>query len=316
MIEEKRSRMPESMLVHKYKELENCCLCPRDCGADRAHGQTGFCGQTIDIRAARAALHMWEEPCISGTTGSGTVFFSGCCLHCVFCQNHTIANGQRGKMISVERLADIFLDLQEKRASNINLVTAGHFAPQVAEALRLAKEKGLRIPVVYNSSGYESVQTLKRLEGLIDIYLPDFKYWSAETAKRYSNAADYRKIAKEAVAEMVRQVKGPVFEADLLKRGVIVRHLLLPGHVKEAKEIVRYLYETYGNRIYISLMNQYTPIEGIAEQGYPELARRVTRREYEKVIDFALEIGVENGYIQEGETAKESFIPDFDNTGI
>ncbi len=308
--------MSESMPIHKYEQLENCRLCPRECQTDRMRGQAGYCGQTAEIKAARAALHMWEEPCISGAAGSGAVFFSGCSMHCVFCQNYNIANGQQGKTISVERLADIFLELQQQQAANINLVTAGHFVPQVAHGIRLAKKNGLSIPVVYNSSGYETVPALRMLDGLVDIYLPDFKYWSAETAKRYSNAPDYPSVVKDAVAEMVRQTGEAVFEADMLKRGVIVRHLLLPGHVKEAKEIIRYLHETYGNLIYISIMNQYTPMDHIAGGGYSELARRVTGREYEKVIDFALELGVENGFIQEGNTAKESFIPDFDDTGI
>lgn len=314
-----------------------CDICPRNCQADR-RVSFGYCGGTDQIKVARAALHFWEEPCLSGTSGSGTVFFSGCSMHCVFCQNHEIANGQAGQEISVERLAEIFLELQEQNANNINLVTAGHFTPAVVRALLLAREQGLAIPVVYNSSGYESVETLKMLEGLVDVYLPDFKYWEAETAGRYSNAPDYPQVAKAAIAEMVRQVGKPVFagkkewlaenakkngigqeaaqEECLLVKGVLVRHLILPGHTKESKAIIKYLLETYGDQIYISIMNQYTPMPGIAERGFPELNRKVTRREYEKVIDYAIELGLENGFIQEGETAKESFIPAFDGFGV
>lgn len=307
----------ENRIISCKKELlRNCKLCPRNCGTDRLAGERGYCGQTAELTAARAALHMWEEPCISGNCGSGTVFFTGCALHCVFCQNGKIANGQLGKLLSVERLAEIFLELQEQGAANINLVTAGHFVPQVIAALDRAKAKGLHLPVVYNTSGYEKVENLRLLEGYVDIYLPDFKYWEPETAQNYSHAPDYPEFAKAAIAEMVRQTGAPVFEGDMLKRGTVVRHLLLPGHVREAKQIISYLHETYGNQIYISIMNQYTPMEGIETAGYPELARKVTSREYEKVLDHAINIGVENGFMQEGGTASESFIPDFECQGI
>lgn len=321
--------------------LGECHLCPRDCKVDRRK-TAGYCGAKDTVKVARAALHFWEEPCVSGTKGSGTVFFSGCPMHCVFCQNQDIANGSAGKEITVERLAEIFLELQEKGANNINLVTAGHYAPQVVAALRMAKhglyepdipenKRVLKIPVVYNSSGYETVETLKLLDGLVDIYLPDFKYWEEETAKRYSNAPDYPNVVKSAIAEMIRQVGEPVFYSIghrnensettvdgefLLNRGVIVRHLILPGHTKESKDILQYLYETYGNQIYISIMNQYTPMEGIVQNGYPELGRKITKREYDKVIDYAIELGIEQAFIQEGETAKESFIPAFDGEGV
>ena len=295
--------------------MDTCNICPRNCKVNR-DVQAGYCGMTHELKAARAALHFWEEPCFSGTNGSGTVFFSGCPLHCVFCQNQSIANGQAGKYLTVERLAEIFLELQEQGANNINLVTAGHFAPAVAEALKLAKSQGMTLPVLYNSSGYESVEALKSLEGLIDIYLPDFKYWELETAGRYSNAPDYPEVARAAIAEMVRQVGEPVFELELMKKGVLVRHLILPGHISESKKILEYLIQTYGNQIYISIMNQYTPMADIEKRGFPELNRRVTDREYDKVIDFCLDLGLEQGFIQEGETAQESFIPAFDGFGI
>lgn len=295
-----------------------CTLCPRNCAVDRDAGERGVCGQTNELKVARAALHFWEEPCISGENGSGTVFFSGCSLHCVFCQNEAIANGTVGKVISVARLSEIFLELQEKGANNINLVTPGHFVPQIKEALILAKKNGLDLPIVYNTSSYESLETIKSLDGLIDIYLPDFKYMSSELSKKYSHAADYARVVKENLAEMVRQTGTPVFDEDgeegLLKRGTVVRHLLLPGCLSDSKEVIRYLYETYGNQIYISIMSQFTPLPQI--KAYPELNRKVTEEEYEELVDYAIELGVEQGFIQEGDVAEDSFIPDFNCEGV
>ena len=312
-------RIKENMNI-----LKDCTLCPRNCHADRFEGQRGRCHETAEIVAARAALHMWEEPCISGDAGSGAVFFSGCSMGCIFCQNHNIAEAKAGKTITVERLSEIFLELQEKGANNINLVTPGHFAPQITEALRRAKKEGLRLPVVYNTSSYESADTIKSLEGLVDIYLPDFKYISPALSAKYSHAPDYADVAKAAVAEMVRQCPRPVFDGDeaedpieeglLMRQGVIVRHLLLPGCTRDSKAVIKYLYETYGNQIYLSIMNQYTPLENVS--AYPELNRKVTDEEYEEVVDYAIGLGVEQGFIQEGETAKESFIPAFDGEGV
>lgn len=294
-----------------------CTLCPRNCAVDRRNGEKGICGQTAELKIARAALHFWEEPCISGTAGSGTVFFSGCSLHCVFCQNEPIANGTVGKIITVERLSEIFLELERQGAHNINLVTPGHFIPQIKEALLLAKEKGLTVPIVYNTSSYESVEALKCLEGLVDIYLPDFKYMSSELSAKYSHASDYSVMAKAAIAEMVRQTGMPVFdeqgEEGLLKRGTVVRHLTLPGCMEDSKEILNYLHTTYGDKIYISIMNQFTPLENVA--AFPELNRKITEEEYDELIDYAIDLGIEQGFIQEGETAEESFIPDFDCKG-
>ncbi|MDO4293991.1 MAG: radical SAM protein [Eubacteriales bacterium] len=324
--------------------LATCALCPRNCRVNRLAGQTGYCGQGGRIRAARAALHFWEEPCISGKNGSGAVFFSGCPMRCVFCQNHDIAAGRAGQEIGGERLAEIFLELQEKGAVNINLVTPTHFVPLIVPALERAKRGGLSIPVVYNTSSYEKVSTLRLLEGLVDIYLPDFKYVSSELSERYSNAPDYFETAKAAVGEMVRQVGEPVFggpdgqlysaeqmnlacgeepeeareDADfLMKKGVIVRHLALPGQEDDSRRVIRYLLDAYGDKIYISLMNQYTPMPAVrGRRDLGELGRRLTDAEYERLIDFALESGIENGFIQEGETAKESFIPAFDGEGL
>ncbi len=295
--------------------LKECHLCPRNCGVDRLAGQKGFCGVDAGIMVARAALHMWEEPCISGKEGSGAVFFSGCSLGCAFCQNRTISKGQSGKVITVEHLAELFLDLQAQKANNINLVTAGHFLPQVREALILAKEQGLTIPVVYNSSGYEKAEMLRYLEGLVDIYLPDLKYLEADLAGKYSHAKDYPEVAMKALEEMVRQVRTPEFdERGMMKKGVIVRHLLLPGHVRNSKKVLEYLYGTYGDQIYISLMNQYTPMPAMKDD--PQLSRKVTDREYDRLLDHAISFGVTNCFIQEGETAKESFIPEFNGEGI
>ena len=296
--------------------MSDCTLCPRRCHANRAAGQTGFCGQTAQLRAARAALHFWEEPCISGDCGSGTVFFSGCSLQCIFCQNHEIALGESGKAISVERLSQIFLELQEKGAANINLVTAGHFIPQVCRALELSKADGLSIPIVYNTGSYEEAASLRLLEGLVDIWLPDLKYFSGDLSARYSSAPDYFQVATAAIAEMFRQTPAAVFDSGtgLMRRGIIVRHLMLPGQAADSKKILRYLHTTYGDAIYISIMNQYTPLAGVS--GLPELNRRVTPEEYRRVLDFADRIGIENGFMQEDGTAAESFIPPFDYEGV
>ena len=307
-----------------------CMLCPRNCNVDRNAGKTGYCGMDSRLFAARAALHMWEEPVISGKNGSGAVFFSGCPLRCVFCQNYNIAMGKSGKEISVDRLVEIFFELKEKGANNINLVTPTHYLPQLREALLRAKEKKLGLPVIYNTGSYEKPESLRLLEGLVDVYLPDLKYLSSELGKRYSNAGDYFDIASRAIREMFRQVGTPVFyregnpseeleydggeENILIKRGVIIRHLVLPGGVEDSKKIVGYLRDTYGDNVYISIMNQYTPTGDIC--GYPELMRKVTEEEYEEVLDYAIDIGVEKGFIQEGDTAEESFIPAFDNEGI
>ena len=278
----------------------------------------GYCMMEDGIYLARAALHMWEEPCISGESGSGAVFFSGCNLRCVYCQNHEIAGGRKGRQVSVERLSQIFLELQDKGAANINLVTPDHFIIKIAEAVLLAKEKGLRLPVVYNGSGYEKEGISENLSGIVDIFLTDFKYMDEKAAQKYSFAPDYPEVAKKALAQMVKLVGEPVFdEKGMMTRGVIVRHLLLPGHKRNAKDVIRYVYETYGDRVYLSLMNQYTPFERLKENSdYRELCRKITRREYETVVDYALSLGVRNAYIQEGDVAKESFIPAFDYEGI
>ena len=292
--------------------MEKCILCPRKCGADRKNGKKGYCGESNKIRVARTSLHQWEEPCITGKNGSGTIFFSGCALKCIFCQNYNIADSSIGKEFTEEELADAMIRLQEHKASNINLVTAGHFAEQLVQVIKRAREKGLHIPIVYNSSGYETVETLRKLDGLIDVYLPACKFFDPKVSAKYAKAPDYFQVTKEAIEEMVRQAEFLCFDKETgnMLKGVIVRHLILPGHTKDSMEIIRYLHETYDNKIYLSIMNQYTPM-GRGEE-YPNLNRGVTKREYKKVIDYCLSLGVENAFIQEGKTAGQSFIPAFD----
>ena len=335
--------------------ISPCNLCPRQCGAYRLRGQAGRCHADDRIFVARAALHMWEEPCISGERGSGAVFFAGCSLGCIYCQNHEIAAGGKGKQITVSRLAEIFMELQAQGAANINLVTPDHYVTGVAEAVLMAKAWGLTIPIVYNCSGYARREVIRSLSGIVDIFLTDFKYMDPALAAKYSAAPDYPAVAKEALREMVyitrlatscgmivndRNVKktanvrsenentriddevyindNPAFDENgMMRRGVIVRHLLLPGHKQNAKDVIRYVYETYKDSVYISLMNQYTPFISLSK--YPdcrELGRKVTKREYEAVVDYALELGVKNAFIQEGDTAKESFVPVFDGEGV
>ena len=340
------------------KEYSSCRLCPRECGINRTE-KKGTCRVGSTLQVSRAALHMWEEPCISGTSGSGTVFFSGCSLGCVYCQNRAISRGQAGKEIGIPRLTEIFFELEEQGANNINLVTGDHYLPSIAEAIRQAKKEGFRLPFLLNTSSYIKAETLKRMEGLIDIYLPDLKYIREREAARYSHAPDYPEVAKAAIAEMFRQQpecrfisgsgsgggSGENTEPDettepaettepdettdpeemtepdekagsILTRGVVVRHMLLPGQLIQAKLIVSYLYRTYGDRIFISLLNQYTPMEETLREKYPELCRKVTEYEYHSLVEYAVKLGVTRGFVQEGTAAEESFIPAFDLTGV
>ena len=300
----------------ELRTFSPCRLCPRDCGAKRSEGHRGRCGVTDTLRVARAALHYWEEPCISGENGSGAVFFSGCNLGCVFCQNRDISDGRAGKDISPERLLEIFFSLKKQGAANINLVTPSHYLPALAPVLQEARASGLDLPIVYNTGGYEYPEALRLLDGLVDIYLPDFKYMDPALAARYSQAPDYPDRAKEALAEMVRQTGEAVFdEAGMMKRGVIVRHLALPGQLSDSMSVLAYLHETYGEQIFLSIMNQYTPMPGIGKM-FPELGRKLSEEEYDTLVDYAVLLGVENGFIQEGDTAEESFIPPFDLEGV
>jgi putative pyruvate formate lyase activating enzyme len=304
--------------LYMHELFRKCNLCPRSCHVDRANGKTGFCHMSHELVVSRAALHMWEEPCISGNSGSGAIFFSGCSLGCCFCQNRDISGGAAGKTISTDRLCEIFFELKEQGANNINLVTPDHYVPQIICAIDKAKTEGFDLPFVYNCSGYENANLIKMLEGYVDIYLPDFKFMSSAISSRYSNTPDYSEKAKESIAEMVRQCGGEktdFTEEGIMTKGVIVRHLLLPGHIQDSKEIIDYLYSTYGNDIYISIMSQYTPMKDIGIK-YPELSNKVSQEEYDELVDYAIDIGVENGFIQEGDTADESFIPPFDNEGV
>ena len=273
----------------------------------------GFCGMQDTPFIARAALHRWEEPIISGECGSGTVFFSGCSLSCVFCQNREISHGGFGKRVTEDELADIMLKLQNDGAHNINFVTPTHFAPSIINSVKIAGEKGLLLPIVYNTGSYDAISTIRSLAGTVDVYLPDLKYYKNNTAEKYSSAPDYVEVARAAIDEMVKQVGEPKISPDgLIKRGVVVRILLLPGHLAEAKLSVKYLLNKYGDKIYISLMNQYTPMPGMCG----ELSRRVSHEEYEELCDYAIRCGLKNGFFQDYGTAEDSFIPAFDLTGV
>lgn len=295
--------------------FESCSICPRECKARRKAGNVGFCGMTDEIRIARAALHMWEEPCISGTAGSGAVFFSGCNLRCVFCQNYDISRAKAGLEVSSGRLVEIFLELQEKGANNINLVTPTHYAHKLPAVIEQARRRGLVIPTVYNCGGYEKPETVEMLKDYIDVWMPDFKYLSSELSLKYSGAADYFERACVALKKMVENIGAPVYDSKgLMKRGVLVRHLVLPGQTADSKRILRYLHDNFGSDIVISIMNQFTPLDHLED--FPELNRKVSNEEYARVVDFADRIGIEQCYIQEGGTVSESFIPAFDGTGV
>ena len=307
--------MPKSDFV---SVPSSCTLCPRRCGADRAAGRTGSCGAGGTLKAARAALHYWEEPCISGTKGSGTVFFSGCTLKCCFCQNYPISAEGLGKEISVEHLAEIFLNLQEQGANNINLVTATHYAHLLPAVIAAARARGLVIPIVYNTSGYERASAVAALGDLVDVWLTDFKYANAGLAQSLSHIKDYPRVAVSGLAQMAREIERRggemVDEGGLMKRGMIVRHLVLPGHADDSCRVLDLVWQTVGD-VPISVMNQYTPNALMREQG-GDLARAVTREEYEQVLDHADDLGFTTMFWQEGGAVDESFTPAFDTTGV
>ena len=293
-----------------------CSLCPRQCRAERTETTGGgFCRMPELPVVARAALHHWEEPPISGTRGSGTIFFSGCSLGCVFCQNYNISAEGFGQEITIERLAEIFLEQQERGFHNINLVSAVQFIPQVAKALKMAKEQGLNIPVVYNSNGYESIEGLRMLEGLVDMYLPDFKYWDNELGLEYSNCPNYRETAAAAILEMRRQVgKDILDENGLMKKGIILRHLVLPGQYKDSMKVLDWIKENLGEDTFLSLMSQYTPMHRAKE--IKALSRKLTTFEYDKVVDHFFEIGLKNGFMQKRSSATSEYTPTFDLSGV
>ena len=288
--------------------LKNCCLCPRKCGINR-YEQKGYCGANNKLKIAHYSLHMWEEPVISGDTGSGTIFFSNCNMKCMYCQNKKISLDGYGKYTSLKRLEEIMMELQDKGANNINLVTPTHYVPQIAKVLKRIKNKSLNIPVVYNTSSYENVGTLMMMNNLVDIYLADLKYYDDELALKYSFCTDYFETATMAIDEMYRQVGGILLDSDgMIKRGLVVRVLILPGHVEDAKNIIKYLYKTYKDEIFISIMNQYTPVNKCK---FDNLNRKVSDDEYDDVVNYAIDLGVTNAFVQEGEAASESFIPEF-----
>lgn len=295
--------------------LSKCKLCPRNCNVNRLNNEKGFCMATINPKVARVSLHHFEEPCISGTNGSGTVFFSECNLSCVFCQNHSISKEHVGKEISIKRLSEIFLEQQENGAHNINLVTPTHYVPQIIEALDVAKANGLSIPIIYNTSSYENLETIKSLKGYIDIYLPDLKYYNDKFAIKYSNAPNYFKHASLAIEEMVNQTGKCEFDENgLIRKGVVIRHMMLPGLLFDSKKIIDYIYNNFKNLVYISIMNQYTPLNKAKD--YPEINKPVNPKLYESFIDYCISIGITQGFIQEEGTVKESFVPKFDMRGV
>ena len=315
------------MSLQNFMDLSDCTLCPRSCRVNRLAGRIGYCNVTADLFAARAALYYHEEPVISGSRGSGAVFFAGCNMGCVFCQNYAIAKAMTGTQLSSGRLTEIFLSLQEQGAHNINLITAEHFLPQVIRSLRDAKDQGLTLPVVYNTGTYERVEAIQALEGLVDVWLPDFKYISPRLSLAYSHTPDYFQYASKALQEMVRQCPEPLFsdgshtldapdDADdpLMVRGVLVRHLVLPGSTQDSMDILKYLHDTYGDQIVISIIKQYTPMPQVKDD--PDLGRKLSSEEYEKVVDYAISLGITNGFIQEEGTASRRYIPAFDGTGI
>ncbi|MBL4936471.1 radical SAM protein [Clostridium sp. YIM B02515] len=295
--------------------LYSCKLCPRNCNVNRLEGKLGFCKSGAGVKVARVSLHHWEEPCLSGEAGSGTVFFSECNLKCVFCQNHCISHEGVGKEITIERLAEIFLEQQKRGANNINLVTPTHFVPQIIEAIKIAKNNRLTLPIVYNSNGYENIETIKALKGFIDIYLPDLKYYDDKYAVKYSHAPNYFNIVSKAIEEMYSQVGMPEFDdSGMMKKGVIIRHLMLPGLLFDSKKIMDYIHNTFDNNVYISIMNQYTPVNNLSN--YPEINKPLNQKHYESLIDYCLSLGIKNAFIQEEGTVSESFIPDFDLRGV
>lgn len=290
------------------EELKSCNICPHKCGVNRLNGIKGRCKCDNKIKIALASVHNYEEPCISGKNGSGTVFFSNCNLNCIYCQNYEISQLGKGKEITIEHLAQIFIKQQEKNVNNINLVTPTMYVPQIIEAIKIARKKGLNIPIIYNSNGYENVETIKKLNGYIDIYLPDLKYYSNEIAVKYSKAPNYFEIATKAILEMINQVGTPEFDENgLIKKGVIIRHLVLPAHIQNSKHILKWLKENVNSRAYVSVMAQYFPTYKAKE--IPEIARKITKEEYEKVENYLYELDLENGYIQELGEHEEEYVP-------
>lgn len=291
--------------------LENCMLCPHKCGINRIDGNKGRCKCDDKLKIALASLHMFEEPCISGTNGSGTVFFSNCNLNCVYCQNYEISQLGKGKEISIEHLAEIFLNQQEKKAHNINLVTPTMYVYQIIEAIKIAKSKGLNIPIIYNSNGYENIETIKLLNGYIDVYLPDLKYYSNAMSKKYSKIDNYFETATRAIKEMYNQVgKAEFDENGLIRRGVIIRHLVLPNHIQNSKNILKWISGNMPSDVYVSVMSQYFPT--YKSKNDDLINRKLTKKEYKEVFNYLYSLDLKNGYIQDLGSHEEEYVPDFD----
>lgn len=301
--------------MNSLSSLNKCNICPRKCEADRLSNNLGFCKSSTVIKVAKAYAHMWEEPCISGERGSGTVFFSNCNLRCVFCQNHEISQQCTGKEISIERLSEIFLEQQQRGCHNINLVNPTHYVPQIIDAIKSSRNNGLTIPIAYNSNGYENIETIRSLKGYIDIYIPDLKYFDDKYAIKYSKAPNYFNIASKAIMEMYNSVGTPIFDDEgIMKSGVIIRHLMLPGLLFDSKKVVDYIYKTFGDNVYLSLMNQYTPMYGA--ESYPEINKPLNPKHYDSLVDHCIDLGYKNAFIQESGTSSEVFVPDFNLSGI
>lgn len=295
--------------------LESCKLCQRNCNVNRLKGYTGFCNAGKAIKIAKVSLHKWEEPCISGSNGSGTIFFSHCNLRCVFCQNHSISTGDIGREVSIERLSHIFLEQQKRGAHNINLVTPTHYIPQIIQALDMAKSKGLTLPILFNTNSYQTVDTLKALKGYVDVYLPDLKYFNDKYSIKYSGAPGYFSCASKAIKEMYTQVGSPKFNSDgLITKGLIIRHLMLPGLLFDSKKIIDYIHNAFGDSVYISIMNQYTPMYNSYK--FPEINKVLNPRHYDSFINYCISLGIKNAFIQEKGTCSENFVPDFDLQGV
>ncbi|MBA5851952.1 radical SAM protein [Clostridium sp. cel8] len=296
-------------------ELKKCNLCSRNCYVDRLRGNLGFCKAGKNVKIAKVSLHKWEEPCISGTKGSGTIFFSNCNLKCVFCQNHIISSEHFGKEISINRLSEIFLEQQKRGAHNINLVSPTHYIPQIKQAISIAKSKGLNLPILFNTNSYANLESIKSLRGYIDVYLPDFKYFDDKYAIKYSSAPNYFNIASKNIHEMVKQVGKIKFDKDgIIKKGVIIRHLMLPGLLFDSKKIMDYINKNFSHSVYISLMNQYTPTYKAYK--FPEINKKLNPKHYYSMINYCISIGLTNGFVQDTGTSSKDFIPDFNLDGV
>lgn len=293
------------------QELEKCKICPHNCGVNRLNGNIGRCKSNGNIKLAMASIHNFEEPCISGENGSGTVFFSNCNMNCVFCQNYKISQQGLGREISIKELAEIFIDEQNKNAENINLVTPTMYVYHIIEAIKIVKNKGLKIPIVYNSNGYENVETIKKLDGYIDIYLPDLKYYDDDLAFKYSGVKNYFENATSAIKEMYNQVGSPVLDENgMMKKGLIIRHLVLPNNLQNSKDVLKWINDNIDKKVFVSVMAQYFPTNRAKE--FPEINRKLTKEEYEEIENYLYSLDLDNGYIQELGEHEEEYVPDFE----